>query len=301
MKLFKLRAYCADNLADAADGKALRVFTRVINAALDAVSEAHDWSFYRDQATITLSASVSGVALAAVQGSDQFTLTGEIWHQRYVDEGWEVLVEGESGVAFGFESLLSNTVALVSPSWVQASDPAATYTVSRSVYDLPDDTVAVDEVRIASTRSILPSLTPSDFDSRKFDQLGQQGDAIWYTIRGDSIELWPAPQVADTLLLSRRRRARKVTEASSDTETVDWPDRFESLLLRAIDLQIVSTYSKSTTLEPGLAIQLYGQALARAKDQEANRQPSLTSFGLRRSPTIGQSEAYVAQRSTVVP
>lgn len=301
MKLLKLRQYCADMMSDAADSSALRRFTRIVNAALEQVAHSHDWSFLRDQAAVVLDASVAGTALSVTQTSEVFTLTGELWHQRYVDEGWELLVEGESGVLFRFDELTSNTVARMTQEWVQATDAATSYTVMRSLYPLPEGTVAVDEVRLASDRSILPSLTPSDFDSRKFDQLGQEGEPIWYTIRGDSIEVWPAPESADTLLLSRRRTPATIADATPDTYTIDWPDRFEALLLRAIDVQIVTQARASTTLEPSLVLRAFETALGRAKDLESNRQPSLTSFGLRRSPSVGQSEAYVAQRSSVTP
>lgn len=301
MKLLALRRYIADSASDMADGKALRTMTRIVNAALEQVSASHDWSFLRGQSVVPLDATVTGAALGVVQGSEQFTLTAELWHQRYVDEGWELLVSGESGVTFRFDSLLSNTVALMTQAWVQATDAVTSYTVMRSVYPLPELTVGVDEVRLASNRQILPSLVPSDFDGRKFDQLGQLGEPIWYTVRGDSIEVWPAPQSADTLLLSRRRVPAKVADATPDTYTIDWPDRFEALLLRAIDVQIVTMARASTTLEPSLVIQAFGSALARAKDQESNRQPSLTSFGLRRSPSVQQSEKYIAQRSSVTP
>jgi hypothetical protein len=301
MKLGALRQYCADNMSDAADGNALRRMTRVINAALDQVASGHDWSFYRDQATLVLEASVTGAALGVVLGSDQFTLTGEIWHQKYVDDGWEALVTGESNVLYRFQSLLSSTVALVTPAWVQATDATTAYTVSRSVYDLPAGTSAVDEVRLASSRAILPGLPPSHFDTVKFDQLGQAGDPIYYTVRGDSIEFWPAPTSADTVLLSRRRQPLRVTDTTADTYDVDWPDRLQALLLRAIDVQIVTGFRASTTLEPSLTLSAFGSALARARDQEAGRQPTFTSFGLARTPTQRTREGYVAQRSTVTP
>lgn len=301
MKLGTLRRYAIDQMSDAADGKALRIVTRAINAALEQCSNAHEWSFYRDQTTVPIEAVVTGAALGVVLASDVFTLTAELWHQKYVDDGWELLVTGESGVLFRFAALTGATVARMTQAWVQATDTVTAYTVMRSVYDLPDDTIGLYEVRLASDRRILPSLTPSDFDSRKFDQLGQTGSPIWYTVRGDELEVWPASTSADTLLLSRRRAPARVYDVSPDTTAIDWPDRFESVLLRAVDVQIVTTMRASTQLEPSLVLGAYQQALGRAKDQDGARQPRLTSFGLRRSLSVGQSEQYVAQRSAVTP
>ena len=52
-----------------ADGKAARMTTRHINAALEQCASSHDWSFLRDRQPLVLSAPVTGTALAVVLAS----------------------------------------------------------------------------------------------------------------------------------------------------------------------------------------------------------------------------------------
>ena len=299
MKLLELRRYCTDMASDMADGKAARMITRHVNAALEQVASSHEWSFLRDRAQIALEAPATGSALGVVQGSDQFTLTGEVWLQTWIDEKRELLVSGDDGILFRFDALLSPTVARMTQEWVEATDTVTTYTLLRGIYPLPANTSVVTEVRLADSRQVLVPLSPEEFDFRKQEQVTTQADPLYFTVRGDELEIWPTPEEAKMLLLSRKRVPALVTDASPDTTLIDWPDRFGSLLYRALDVQVVTNHAKSTSLEPSLALAAFQSALARAKDTDGGRQPGPRDFTLGRGMTWRDRDRLAAQRGRV--
>lgn len=283
MRLRDLKRHVTDNAADMADGKAARMTTRHINAALEQCASSHDWSFLRDRQPLVLSAPVTGSALAVVQGSDLFTLTlPETWPQSYVDQDYELVVEGEEGVHYGFDSLVTSQIARMTSVWTADSDAAATWTLYRVGYDLPTNTSVVDDVRLTDGQVPLCELTPADFDWQKQEQIGNTGDPLFYVVRGDSIEFWPLPTVARSLTISRKRVPARVTDTTPESAVIDWPDRFMDVLLRALDMQVVMAHSKTTTLNPMLTNQAWATTIARAKETDGLRQPGPTTFGLRR-------------------
>lgn len=299
MKLLELRRYCTDMASDMADGKAARMITRHVNAALEQVASSHEWSFLRDRAQVALEAPATGVALGVVQGSDLFTLTGEVWLQTWIDEKREVLVDGEEGILFRFDALQSAAVARMTQEWIAATDATTSYTVLRGTYPLPANTSVVTEVRLADSRQILVPLSPEEFDFRKQESVTLQADPIYYTVRGDELEVWPTPEEAKVLLLSRKRVPALVVDASPDTTLIDWPDRFGSLLYRALDVQIVTNHSKSTSLEPSLALAAFQAALARAKETDGGRQPGPRHFTLGGSMSWSDRDRLAAKRGRV--
>lgn len=283
MRLRDLKRHVTDNAADMADGKAARMTVRHVNAALEHVACSHDWSFLRDRQPLVLSAPVTGSALAVTQGSNLFTLTlPETWLQTYVDQDRELVVEGEEGVHYGFDALVSSQIARMTSEWTETTDAAATWTLYRTTYDLPANTAVVDDVRLTDGQVPLVELTPADFDWRKQEQIGHTGDPLFYVIRGDSIEFWPVPTAARSLVISRKRVPARLTDTTPDSEVIDWPDRFQDVLLRALDVQVVTAHSKTTALNPALTTQAWVTTLARAKETDGLRQPGPTSFGLRR-------------------
>lgn len=283
MRLRDLRRHVVDNAADMADGKAARMTTRHINAALEQCASSHDWSFLRDRQPLVLGAPVTGSALAVVQGSELFTLTlPETWLQTYVDQDRELAVEGDDGVHYGFDSLVTPQIARMTSAWTGDSDATATWTLYRVAYDLPTNTSVVDDVRLTESQSPLTELTPADFDWQKQEQIGSTGDPIFYVVRGDVIEFWPVPTVSRSLVISRKRVPARVTDTTPESTVIDWPDRFTDVLLRALDMQVVMAHSKTTTLNPMLTNQAWATTIARAKETDGLRQPGPLTFGLRR-------------------
>lgn len=305
MKLGDLRRYVVDQAADMADGKASRQTTRILNAALRAVAHAHDWSFYRDRQVIALDVGVAGSYLAVTQGSREFTLDStqtEVFLQTWVDEGREFLVTGDSGILFTIDHLVGPFMARMHQEWVEATDTVTTYTVLRSKYDLPATTVKLWEVMLSSSRQILVELTPADFDFRKLEQISTTGDPLYYTVRGDQIEVWPALGSSSdpaALLISRQKLPALINDSDVDDTDVDWPDRLADLLERAIDVQVLQFFKASTTLDPALTIKSYGETLARYKSADGVRQPGLTQFSLSPGLSIRQADRIAARRSTL--
>lgn len=304
MKLGKLREYVTDVCLDMADGKAVRTITRHVNAALHKVASAHDWSFLRDRVSIGLEAATTGVYLSVVQGSSVFALDSaqaEFWLGRYAEQGFEVLVATGAGILFKFDPTLTpaNYAARMTQEWVGASASPLGYTLLRGTYPLPAGTSAVAEVMLSSTRQILVELSPSEFDFRKHEQLSTLGDPTHFTIRGDSIEVWPVPESASVLLLARKRVPARVTDASPDTLDVDWPDRLEAILLRAIDSCVVEHSPRSTQLDPGLVGQAWLTELVRSKETDGQRQGGPTQFKLGGSLTRRGMDYWAAWRSRI--
>lgn len=307
MKLEALRQYATDHAGDSASGKSLREITRWINAALRVCANAREWSFLRDVVSITLTPGVSGSYLGVTQDSDQLTLDSaqtEVFLQAWVDQQRIFIIEGAEPQHYTISTVLNPRLAQLTAgqTWVAATDAAATYSVVRSLYDLPENTRQVHEVRLASTRQILTPYTVTDFDFLKHTEATSTGSPTHYTIRGDQIEVWPplaAGSDTDQLLLTRTRLPTPVKDTSLPTTTIDWPDSMADLLERAVDVEIVSKCGATSMLNPQLALAAFGEAMGRYKATDGVRQQRATSFGWSPGYLRGEADRLAMRRSPI--
>lgn len=306
MKLEALRQYAVDHAGDSADAKSVREITRWINAALRVCANAREWSFLRDVVSITLTPGVAGSYLGVTQDSDQLTLDAaqtEVFKQAWVDQQRILLIEGAEPQHYTISTILTPRLARLTSgqTWVADTDTAATYTVVRSLYDLPENTRQVHEVRLASTRAILAPYTVTDFAFLKLSEATSTGSPTHYTIRGDQIEVWPPLPTgdADQLLLTRTRLPTPVTDTSLPTTTIDWPDSMADLLERAVDVEIVAKCGATSMLNPQLALASFGEAMGRYKATDGVRQQRATSFGWSPGYTQGEADRLAMRRSPI--
>ena len=236
MKLEALRQYATDHAGDSASGKSLREITRWINAALRVCANAREWSFLRDVVSITLTPGVSGSYLGVTQDSDQLTLDPaqtEVFLQTWVDQQRIFIIEGAEPQHYTISTILNPRLARLTAgqTWVAATDAAATYSVVRSLYDLPENTRQVHEVRLASTRQILTPYTVTDFDFLKQAEAGVPvkelcrrhgfSDASFYTWRAKfgGMTVADAKRLKD-LELENSRLKKLLAEAHLDIESL---------------------------------------------------------------------------------
>lgn len=307
MKLGALREYATDHAGSAADATAQREITRWINAALRLCAESHEWSFLRDVVSVPLTVGVAGVYLAVTQDSDEFTLDAaqsEVFLQTWVDQERILLVEDDPNQHFTLSAVIEPRRARLASGlmWTADSATGVSYTVVRSLYDLPALTREVKEARLASSRAVVAAMTATDFDNHKLNQMSQTGSPLYYTVRGDSIEVWPPLPAGDgdVLQLVRVRSPATVSVTSPNTTDLDWPDALEDVLQKAVDVEIVRTAKSTSRLDPTLTLGAFAEALTRGRARDSVRQERANSFGYCPGPSLAARDRLAAKRSTVL-
>jgi len=297
--LGQLREYVADNAADMSDGKADRVILRHVNAALMRVFHAHPWSFYRDTAQIALDAAETGSAMTLTSDSKLISVTGEVIHRRYLDEGWLLDVTGEDDLLFSLASIEDNTHATLTTEWIAATSATTAYTWRRHTYPLPELTREVAQIQLSGTKVDVTYVRPDILDRLRFDTPTDEGDPRHYTIRGRYLEVWPTPASTATrqsLQIHYTRNPRRFTSADPDETAVDFDTRYDDLIERALDLEIVTHHQGSTTIDTGLALQTYQERLAVYKSADEGLAVRPRNMTLRTAPSLRQIEKWWAKR-----
>lgn len=301
--LADLKRYVADNAADMADGKADRVILRHVNNALRRVVLAHAWNFYKGRAQIALEVAETGSALAATADSDVLTLAAgsEIFKAKYLSETWDLAITSAPDLLFRLSEINDpKTARLVTgQKWIGTTGSSLAYTWKRSVYPLPTGTRYVRQAQLSASRIDLAYLNPADFDRYKLDQPTDSGEPDSFTIRGDTIEVWPAFAATDTrqtLQLSYDRQPVAYTSASPDGAAVDFEERYMDLVERAIDVEIATHHRSSTTLDPGLALRAFEDRLQIHKAADEGRRPQATTLSLGMGTSRRAAEEFWARR-----
>lgn len=300
--LGQLRSYVADNAADMADGKADRVILRHVNAAVMRVFHAHPWSFYRAVAQIPLDVGETGTALSCTADSNVVTLAStEVFKSKYLDEGWILDVDEDDDLLFTLAEIRDNQTAVLADGqkWIGTTASSLAYTWRRSVYPLPDLTREVSQVQLSASRVDVIYLRPDLFDRVKLDQPTDVGEPRHYTIRGRFMEVWPtlAPTATrQTMQVHYLRNPRRFTDSDADETAVDFDARYDDLIERALDMEIVTHHRPSTTIDPGLAMQAFADRLAvyKAADEGLATRPRNMSLG--RTPSLKRVEEWWARR-----
>lgn len=296
------KTYVQDNAADMSDGKADRVTLRLINNALRTVATDHHWGFYRGSQRINLDQAASGSDLSITTGTRQATLgSSEIWLQKWVDEGWYLSITAETRFLFELKEIVSPAVArlLDEQEYVASTVSSGAYKLLRSKYDLPRNTIELKEVRLGS-QSGFTYMSPVDFDRYREVNSTTFGQPTYFTIRADTLEVWPPLDTSttrDAVLFTYTRRPDEYDAQSDEDTELDWDSRFDDLLEAALDCEIAYKLAGSTVIDPEKADMVYRQKLARYKAEDQGGMQSTTQFSL--GPRNRLTERELARRTAV--
>lgn len=286
--------YCADNLADASDGKSDRTIRRIVNAALSELQAAHEWTRYQATAAIPLDLGVTNTAVTVAQDDDVLTFgaTSQVL-PRYLSESWHLSVTGDDQALLQIGSIDSPTQArLVSPQrWTAVSVTAAEHTWKRSVYPLPARCKAIRACMLQQAQVYVSGVSLAELHMQRFSLPTETGQPLYFALNDTALEVWPplgADGTRDTLLLTYYRQPAQLGEHTSENDLIDFDPRWDDLLEAAFDMQIAARFGKSTTLTPGMASARYRDRLSKAKGEDGGRDPEPRTFGLSRVPTYGE-------------
>lgn len=276
LTLADLRTFASETAgADANSTSADREVNYWINSAFARLWAIHNWGHAQAVARLIMLPSESGAAMTVTQGSRTVTLTGETFDDKYVDEKWSLTVEGESQLTFVLKRIDTPTSAVLRDDdlWIRAANASATYTFARYIYPLPEGAWRVDRVENLDSFTEIQRLSPRDFDrERAIGQTSRSGHPIFFTIRDESIELWPAAGSSYVPIeLSYTKQCPTYKVADPGEREVDWPESKQDVLLRAIMLEASITQGDASPVDYKLAKLEFEQALKAHRGTDSNR------------------------------
>jgi hypothetical protein len=277
--------YCADHLADAADGKADRVVRRTVNAALSDLTAAHPWTRYQAAAQIPLSPGVAGDDVSIAQDGQVLTFgsTAQVL-PRYLLEKWDLTITGDDSLMFRLGAIDSPTQARLAGEqrWIAAAAANAAHLWRRTVYPLPDGCKRVREILLATTRCGLAVLQPAQLDARRWDSPLDNGTPDSFAIREREIEVWPPlgeDATRDTLQIAYDRQPSFLTQHSNQDADVDFDPRWDDLLEASIDVVLATKHPKESGLSFPIVTARYMRRLEKAKGEDSTRTARPSTFG----------------------
>lgn len=285
MKLGDLRRFVVEACAaDMADGKADRLAVLWINEALADLHAAHRWRWYQGAGQVVLSPVVSGVAASITANSTRITLGGtETFLQAWLDDRWALHFDGASPVLYRLASIDAGNqqAGYLDAAYVGATDAAGDYDVVPTRYVLPDDAQGITEALLASTRTPIHFLEPGEFDRYRYDTASQRGDPIYFTVRSGYVEPWPAPTAGlRALTFSYTKKPPSYTTTTKDDVEVDWKPEWDTLLRRAVRLQVAAGLGQNSPIAYDVAKLDYEQMLRSLRIEDARYAPALRGMGL---------------------
>lgn len=266
-----LRQHCADLAHDAADSKASRVRMVWIRSALSRIHSAHDWKAFYATQRIVLAPEETGSDLTVTQDGNTF-VRGSTWTAKYLSQLWDCMVDADGTQAFQFSAISTITATLASGQyWLQSSGSSKTYTMARYRYDMPTDYSRVIQVEDLSSYRTLRHAIVSDFDRCRNRYPFRRGQPELFTIRDPQyIELFPGNDAT--------RRAVQVTylrmvtlpaDADVDATTIDWPDEYREVLVKALALEASVWLGQSARIPFQIAKAEYDEALRRCMSRDS--------------------------------
>jgi hypothetical protein len=280
-----VKQYAADIAYQISDDSADRLILYWTRQALERLWAAYDWSYYAAQATITEDPEETGTDLDVTEGSGAF-VRGSTWTAKYAaaSQAWDLLVDGTDQV-FRIDTIVTVTATLVSGQvWRDDTDTGLDYTLRRVRYSVPDDfSKKLLRVQEVDSRIVLPYLHPARFDQWKADASQRSGLPEAYTLRGGQyIEFYPAPG-ADRLAINLTyiRRPTLPTSATLDATDIDWPDEYDGLFRKTVELEAARIQGEQAQVGYPIALNEFASMLTEMKrlDAQLGWAPSNMTLG----------------------
>lgn len=248
-----------------------------INSALEEVWLALDWHWARSLTRLTMVPSESGSYLGATLGSRDLTLDtaqAEVFDEKYLAEGWLLLVDAEGRMGFELDRIDDAHTARLQDGhlWIQATATGLGYTWTRTTYPLPGGAIKIHRVEDLQAYGDIQYRHPASFDYERSHAPTQRGNRPYmYTVRAGNIELWPGPSTAYLpLSVTYKRPAPQFDESEPGDLEVDWPTDKLGLIQKAIICQASLTQGKNAPVPYDRAIYAYNTLLDRHRASDTD-------------------------------
>lgn len=278
--LGQLRTFCEEQASpDSSGGTADREFMKWINGALTRLYRASPWDrLVREEKRIIVPQEAVTAVLGLTQGSLNISRSSGTFLQKYVDDRWELAIDGYTRGTFELASI---------------GTPATT-AVMRAGDEWPGDTTLVGTGNFLFTRLPLPLaknvtrvqlvetglgitiLTPRQFDRQKDVSPGSRGsDPRFCTFRRGRLEFWPHPgDNYRKLSITYHLAYTQMADSDDDDTEVEWDETQIELLQKAILLEASVLQGDAAVVPYPVALREYQEALR--GDKEFSQRHDLT-------------------------
>lgn len=306
LTLGDLRTYCREIASpDSAGTTAEREFNVWINAALARVYMELEWDKLQHQATIPIEiAEEYSSDLTLVLGSSAVYSAGGNLLAKYVTEEWDMVVDGESQRVFrlGTFTDVNNATMRTGDRWSQASAAGKSVTFAKTKYSLPDNAFQVQRVQVLQSGAPLARLTPEEFDRQKaFNATLLSGHPRFYTLRDETLEVWPHPGTTYVDLgISYRKGPTIYTVASLDSAEIEWPVTYADLIYKAILLEAAITQGEDSPVPYPVALREFDHRLGRFKNLDSDRRERAGPMSLRLPTHMPMGQRSISWQGPIV-
>jgi len=259
---------------DSSGATATREFIYWINAALARLYAEQSWNHTLGVAKITLLPEEGGTGFGATQGSASVTFSGGTLWDRYVDDQWDLHSADEADQTFKIQTKASVSAGTLKDGdiWIQATLTGGVITWRKTIYDLPENAKEIYSIRLMQTRDELVGVVPHKFDLYKIEQPKEVGFPRIYTLRDNKIEIWPAPTTDYySLTVSYRKAPARYTTATVTTTELDWPQEWEDLIQKAIQVEAAITLGEDSPIPYPLAKSEFEERLENYKALDSKK------------------------------
>ena len=273
---------------DSSGATATREFVYWINAALARLYAEQSWNHTLGVAKITIVPEEAATGIAINKGAVAFTIGSDLL-AKYVDDKWDFHIDAEPDQSFRVQTKVDadNGVMEAQDIWIQANLSGGTGSWHKTVYDLPDNAKEIYSVRLMQTRDQLVGVIPHKFDVYRIEQPKEVGFPRIYTLRDNKIEIWPAPS-SDyySLTISYRKAPARYTTATATTTEIDWPQEWEDLVQKAIQVEAAITLGEDSPIPYMLAKSEFEERLENYKALDSKKDTPSGPMQLQH-PTVG--------------
>ena len=271
---------------DSSGATAEREFMIWINSAILRVFADNDWDKILHTRLINVLPEETGTLMGVTQDSLAVTVVGpDALVQKYVDDEWEIIIEGEGAQTFQLTSIASALAGTfrAGDEWILATGSSKEWTAIQTKYDLPDNAKAVTRVQVMQNGGFpVHYLALHEFDLMKGNLPTQTGqDPRWYTLRDGKIEIYPHPgSTRKKLGVTYRKGPTVLADAALDAAEIDWDEEWKDLLYKAIQLEASITQGRAAPIPFPLAFQVYQERLMKYKGLDGNKSDLTGPMGL---------------------
>lgn len=281
-----LRTFCAEIASpDSAGSTHDREAMVWINSALQRLYTDTAWDDHRKTRNITVLPSESGTTGILTQGSLAFAVAvSETIEDKYADDAWEFIIGSEADHTFKLASKTDdqNATFQAGDEWILASDTGVSWTAFKARYPLPDDARDILRVQLLSTRTKLGYLTPDEFDYKKSLNPTNLSQPCYYTLRDNAIEVYPHPGSSyEKIGLTYRKGPSLLADAALNSVTIEWPEEWRDLLLKAIQVEAAETQGENSPIPYPIAERSYIERLKGYRALNATKAEGPGAMGLR--------------------
>lgn len=276
--LSSARQYAVEVAYDMADEKADRLANRWIRQALQRLWRLAEWRHYLAETRITMDPEETGSDLNVTQGSAAITRDTD-WPAKYVSEAWDLKVNADSQKVYSLSAIgtpATGATLGTGQVWTGATATDLAYVASRYRYAMPGNFIrrALLVVELETWRP-LSYLDPREFDYRRIVEPARRGERpLFFTLRGTasglSIDLFPAAgDDYRSLHLTYVRKPTLPELADDGSDSVDWPEEYEDLFHRAIEVEAARVQGEAAQVPYKIALPEFLEAVKSARGLDA--------------------------------